>query len=190
MNILGKKVVLRAMEEKDMPSLLDMINDPEMERMVIGWSFPNSMKQQMDWYNRVVSDQKNLRFAIEYEGKFVGISTLIKIDWKNRSADHGIKLHPSAPKGVGIGTDAVYATMRYAFEELQLNRLYGSFLDYNIASQKLYEKCGWKVEGCYRQSVFKNNAYHDEWPTAILREEYFEWKRNFFNLQANHQGQE
>ena len=29
-----------------------------------------------------------------------------------------------------------------------------------------------------KQSVFKNNAYHDEWPVAILRDEYFEWKEN------------
>ena len=180
MNILGNKVVLRALELKDMPFLYEMINDPEMERMVVGWSFPTSEKQQIDWYNRIINDTKNFRFAVDYEGKFVGISTLGNIDWKNRSAHHGIKLHNSAPKGVGIGTDVVYATMKYAFEELQLHRLYSSILDYNIASQKLYEKCGWKIEGCYRQNVFKNNAYHDEWPTAILRDEYVEWKKWMF----------
>lgn len=179
MNILGNTVLLRALEYDDLPYLQEMINDPEMERMVIGWSFPTSSKQQKDWYERVVSDKSNLRFAIVYDGRFVGVSTLVKIDWKNRSADHGIKLCQGTPKGKGIGTDAVYATMKYAFEELQLNRLYGSILDYNIASQKLYEKCGWKIEGCYRQSVFKNNSYHDEWPTAILREEYFEWKKEY-----------
>lgn len=179
MNIKGQKVILRAIEPKDLPYLLEMINDPEMERMVIGWSFPTSAKQQEDWYNRIVGDQKNLRFAIEYEGDFVGISTLVQIDWKSRKADHGIKLCNHAPKGKGIGTDAVYATMKYAFEELQLNRLWGSILDYNIPSQKLYEKCGWVKEGCYRQSVFKNNEYHDEWPMAILREEYFAWKEKF-----------
>ena len=128
MNICGNKVILRALEPSDMPYLREMINDPEMERMVIGWSFPVSEKQQMDWYNRVISDNKNFRFAIMYEGKFVGISTLTRIDWKNRSADHGIKLCNDAPKGVGIGTDSVYATMKYAFEELQLNRLYGSIV--------------------------------------------------------------
>lgn len=181
MNITGNNVVLRALEPEDMPYLLDMINDPEMEYMVVGWSFPNSKKQQDDWYSRVVGDQKNFRFAIEFEGKFVGVSTLIKIDWKNRSADHGIKLHQSAPKGKGIATDAVYATMKYAFEELQLHRLYGSILDYNIPSQKLYAKCGWREEGRYIQNVFKRNEYHDEIPMAILRDEYFVWKEKFLN---------
>lgn len=180
MNIKGQHVILRAIEPKDLPYMLEMINDPDMERMVIGWSFPTTAKQQEDWYNRVIGDQRNLRFAIEFEGQFVGISTLVQIDWKSRKADHGIKLCNHAPKGKGIGTDAVYATMKYAFEELQLNRLWGSILDYNIPSQKLYEKCGWVKEGCYRQSVFKNNEYHDEWPMAILREEYFAWKEKFF----------
>ena len=101
-------------------------------------------------------------FAIEYEGKFVGISTLTDIDWKNRSAFHGIKLVPNAPKGKGIGYDAVCGTMKYAFEELQLNRLEGGMLTYNIPSRKLYEKCGWKEEGLFREKLFKNNQYHDE----------------------------
>ena len=85
MNICGNKVILRALEPSDMPYLREMINDPEMERMVIGWSFPVSEKQQMDWYNRVISDNKNFRFAIMYEDMFVGVSTLTQIDWKNRS---------------------------------------------------------------------------------------------------------
>lgn len=181
MNILGKKVVLRALEIEDMPFLKDMVNDPEMEKMVIGWSFPTSTKQQLMWYEKIINDKLNFRFAITYENKFVGVSTLTEIDWKNRKANHGIKLHSSTPKGIGIATDAVYATMKYAFEELQLHRLHGSFLDYNIASQKLYEKCGWKQEGVYRQSIFKNNAYHDEFPTAILKEDYLEWEKRFIN---------
>lgn len=135
MNILGQQVVLRAMAEKDMHSLPDMINDPEMERMVIGWSFPNSMKQQMDWYNRSMGNPNHQRFAVEYNGQFEGISTLTDIDWKNRSAFQGIKLTKDTPKGQGIGFDAVVATMKYAFEELQLNRLYGGILEYNIPSK-------------------------------------------------------
>ena len=47
MNICGNKVILRALEPSDMPYLREMINDPEMERMVIGWSFPVSEKQQI-----------------------------------------------------------------------------------------------------------------------------------------------
>ena len=139
MDIYFGKIKLRALEPEDMEALRATVNDPEMEKMVVGWSFPVSKRQQMSWYERVIGNPTNHRFAVEYEGKFVGISTLTDIDWKNRSAFHGIKLTQDAPKGKGIGFDAVVAVMKYAFEELQLNRLYGGILEYNIASKKLYD---------------------------------------------------
>lgn len=177
MDIFYGKIKLRALEPEDMEALRATVNDPEMERMVVGWSFPVSKSQQRAWYERIMGDPRNQRFAVEYNGQFVGISTLTDIDLKNRSAFHGVKLTQDAPKGKGIGFDAVVAVMKYAFEELQLNRLYGGILEYNVPSQKLYAKCGWVEEGRYRQCVFKDNAYYDEIPVAILRSEYFEWKK-------------
>ncbi len=177
MEIRYGKIKLRALEPEDMEALRATINDPDMERMVVGWSFPISRQQQLDWYGRIMGNNNNQRFAVEYQGNFVGVSTLTDIDWKNRSAFHGVKLTADTPKGKGIGFDAVAAVMKYAFEDLQLNRLYGGILEYNIPSQKLYKKCGWKIEGRYRQCVFKDNAYHDELAVAILRDEYFEWKK-------------
>lgn len=183
MNIKGYKVILRFIEPGDLEAIREMTNDPEQERMIVGWSFPTARKHQEDWYQRILADRDSFRFAIEYNGAFVGLSTLTDIDWKNRKAFHGIRLTLNAPKGQGIGTDAVYATMRYAFEELNLNRLNGAILDYNIASWKLYTKCGWKVEGVFRQSVFKDNAYHDESPVAILKSDYLEWKEHFIKFE-------
>lgn len=177
MNILYGKIILRALEKDDMALLRESLNDPEIERMVVGWSFPISSIEQNNWFEKSINSICHQRFAIEFEGQFVGISTLTDIDWKSRHAFHGIKLIKSAPKGQGIGFDAVCGTMKYAFEELQLNRLIGGILEYNIPSKKLYLKCGWKKEGIFRQHVFKNNQYFDEIAVAILRSDYFEWKK-------------
>ena len=177
MNIFYGKIKLRALEESDMELLRESVNDPEMEKMVVGWSFPISSIEQQNWFKSIQGNKQHQRFAIEFEERFVGLSTLTDIDWKNRSAFHGIKLISDAPKGQGIGFDAVCGTMQYAFEELQLNRLVGGILTYNTPSRKLYAKCGWKEEGLFREQVFKNNQYHDEIPVAILRSDYFEWKK-------------
>lgn len=76
----------------------------------------------MNRYNRAISDKHNLRFIIETpeDHRAVGMVNPVEIDWKNRSAFHGIQLSSDTPWGQGIGTDAVMALMRYAFEELQL----------------------------------------------------------------------
>lgn len=176
MNIKGKKVFLRAMELEDMEFLRAMINDEDMEHNVIGWSFPVSQYEQQKWFESTIQNKNNLRFIIEAGGKPIGLATLTSIDWKNRKASHGIKLFGDDIKGKGYGTDTVRTIMKYAFEELQLNRLYGSILEYNTASRKLYEKCGWTEEGVERKSIFKNNQYHDEIVLGILKEDYEEKK--------------
>ena len=76
-------------------------------------------------------------------------------------------------KGKGVGTDAVMTLMKFAFEELNLNRLDGSWMEDNIASEKLYLKCGWKVEGIKENAIFRNGKYHNLKITGITQQDYF-----------------
>ena len=64
MNIYGKKVILRAMEIEDCELVREMFNDPEIEDLVVGWSFPLSKYSQKKWYEEHYND-KNFRFIIE-----------------------------------------------------------------------------------------------------------------------------
>ena len=50
MIIKGNIVTLRAMSEKDLQLVCDMFNDPELENLVVGWSFPISFEQQKKWF--------------------------------------------------------------------------------------------------------------------------------------------
>lgn len=176
MNIYGKRVMLRALEREDMEKLREIINDPEVERLVGGWSFPISSYEQEAWYERVIKDRSNLRWAIETkEDGFIGMTGLWEIDWKNRTAFTGIKIGNKNYQGKGYGYDSVMTVMKYAFEELQLERLDGDIIEYNEGSKKLYvDKCGWKQEGIRRRHVFKNNRYYDRIIVGILKEEYFD----------------
>lgn len=165
MNIKGKIVTLRAMTSDDLQMICDMFNDPELENLVVGWAFPLSIEQQKQWFEKNMNDQKNFRFVIETpDDGAVGIATLTNIDWKNRTATHGIKLANRQNRTKGIGTDTVMAIMRYAFDELGLHRLDGSWFDENAASKGLYKKCGWKEEGIKRSCVFK----HGEWRNLTI----------------------
>jgi RimJ/RimL family protein N-acetyltransferase len=174
MNIKGKFVTLRAIEEEDLELLREMINDEKIEKMIGGASFPISTYQQKEWYKSIITDNNNIRLMIETkEDGAVGFVNIVDIDWKNRSAFHGIKIANKKFHSKGIGTDAVMAVMNYAFKELQLNRLDGAIIEYNVASTKLYcEKCGWVVEGVRRNSIFKNGKYHNLLIVGILKEEY------------------
>ena len=85
MNILGKRVILRAMEKSDCEMVKDMFNDPELEDLVVGWAFPVSSYAQEQWFASHYNDQTNFRFVIETpQDGALGIATLTGIDWKNR----------------------------------------------------------------------------------------------------------
>lgn len=173
MNIKGKFVTLRAMERKDLPMIVEMFNDPEMEALVVGWAFPLSLEQQEKWFENHMSDRNDFRFVVETpEDGAVGVATLVNIDWKNRSAEHGMKLQSRDVRTKGIGTDTVMAIMRYAFDELGLHRLNGGWFPDHIVSQKLYQKCGWKPEGCRREFVYKRGEWRDLIPAGVLASDY------------------
>lgn len=172
--IEGKEINLRAMELEDMSCFWDMLNDQAVSSMVVGWSFPVSKEEQNEWYHRAIHDVKNKRFTISQKetNQAIGMVTLSNIDWQNRSATHGIKLHPTCPKGKGIGTDAVKTLMKYAFEEVNLNRLDGSWMEDNIASEKLYIKCGWQIEGVKKNAIYREGIYHNLKIAGITKEDY------------------
>ncbi len=175
MNILGKKVVLRAIEQSDLGKLKYMMNDPNLEFLAGGGALPISDFSQKLWFEKIQGDTNNIYLVIDTEDeKSIGMATIINIDWRNRRAYHGIKIGESKNRAKGIGTDVVMAVMRYAFDELQLNRLDGSIMEGNEISEKLYvNKCGWKKEGVSRNYIFKKGKYYDLVWVGILREEYY-----------------
>lgn len=173
MNIKGKFVTLRQMSKSDMQLICDMFNDPELENLVVGWAFPLSIEQQNLWFENNIGDNRNFRFVIETpEDGAIGIATLTDIDWKNRRAYHGIKLANIERHSKGVGTDAVMAIMRYAFDELGLHRLDGSWFDFNVPSKKLYTKCGWKEEGIKRDYIYKRGEWRNLTVVGVLESDY------------------
>jgi RimJ/RimL family protein N-acetyltransferase len=139
MNIEGKKIMLRAIEEVDLLLLHKWANDPKTQDIIGNIHFPSSFEYQKNWFNSLQADTLNQRFAIEAtEIGLIGISSIIQIDWKNNHAWHGIVLGDKDIRGKGYGIDAVMATMKYAFDELHLERLDGSIIEYNETSYSFY----------------------------------------------------
>jgi RimJ/RimL family protein N-acetyltransferase len=175
MNILGHKVKLRALEPDDVPSLHRWANDPEIWRMLGGWHFPSSQASTRTWLDGLAGDRLSQRFAIEglEDGVLLGTANIIDIDWKNGHAFHGMMLGDTATRGKGYGLDTVMAVMRYAFDELRLERLDGDIIEYNEASHRLYVgKCGWREEGRQRRWYFREGQRWDKVLVGVTRQDY------------------
>jgi len=176
-NILGRIVALRAIEERDLGMLQKWANDPATQDGVGGIHFPSSMDFHEAWFRSLKTDLANQRFAVEVpEIGIVGISSIMSIDWRNSHAWHGLVLGEAEHRGKGLGRDAVMATMRYAFEELNLARLDGSMIEYNEPSIAMYcgKKLGWKEVGRRKGYFFRKGRYWDQVLVGITRQEYLD----------------
>ncbi len=174
MNIYGEKVILRAIEAEDNDMLLSLVNDPETEKNLGGASFPTSSTTQKRWFESQTQNDSVLRCVIaKKDDPKTGLGTVILsgIDRRNGVATVHIKLCENA-RGQGLGTDSVKAVVKYAFYEQRLNCVNSAVIEYNLASQKMFEKCGFKKDGVLRQRVYKNGKYYDMHSFSVLKDEY------------------
>ena len=51
--------------------------------------------------------------------------------------------------------------LAYVFEKLDLNKLCCEVLDFNSTIVQIHEKYGSKVEGKFRQHIYKNEKFYD-----------------------------
>jgi RimJ/RimL family protein N-acetyltransferase len=175
MSIPGNKVRLRAVEADDLPLLHRWANDEVLWMNLGGWRFPSNFESLRAWHAGLKADSLNHRLVIEtLDGdRVIGTANLVDIDWKNRNAFHGMLLGPPELRGQGYGFDTVMAMMRYAFDELGLERLDTDIIEFNAASLALYiGKCGWKEEGRRRRWHFRQGRYWDKILMGVTREDY------------------
>jgi RimJ/RimL family protein N-acetyltransferase len=86
-------------------------------------------------------------------------------------------------RGKGYGIDTVMATMRYAFDEMHLERLDGGMIEYNTISINLYKKLGWVEEGVRRNHLYRKGKYWDYILVGVTREDYYKLikQNNYWN---------
>jgi RimJ/RimL family protein N-acetyltransferase len=64
--------------------------------------------------------------------------------------------------------------LRYAFEALNLNRVWLEVYEYNQRGLRCYEKLGFRKEGVQRQENYRDGRYWDTILMGLLRSEWEE----------------
>ena len=109
--------------------------------------------------------------AVESDA-LIGFVALHGIEWNNQCGKLAIGIGDPNFRNKGYGTDALHLILRYAFNELNLNRVGLDVISYNKGAIHAYEKVGFKVEGTMRESVLRDGEKYDRVMMSILRSEY------------------
>jgi ribosomal-protein-alanine N-acetyltransferase len=110
-----------------------------------------------------------LNLAIEAGGEVVGSVGMSPFtDVYRRSAEIGYWL--AEPLwGRGIMTEALGAATEHAFGVLEVVRIQAAVFEWNPASMRVLEKCGYRLEGRLAKSVWKDGTLMDSVLYAKLR---------------------
>ena len=172
--LIGERIYLRALERDDLTgNYFQWFNDPEVCAFNSHAIFPNSIDKMQDYFNSLKDTNATVVLAIIVRDKniHIGNISIQKIDWIVRSAEFAIILGEKDYWKQSLASEAARLIIDYAFERLNLNRIYCGTSSENIGMQKLAEKLNMRKEGIRRSAMYKMNKYVDIVEYGLLRDE-------------------
>ncbi|MDD4108591.1 MAG: GNAT family N-acetyltransferase [Prolixibacteraceae bacterium] len=163
-------VKLRPLREDDKYRMAELANNEKISiNLRDGFPYPYTIEDAENFIRTAMSNKPASIFAIEYGNVYVGNIGLHKeSDVYRKSAE--LRYFIGEPYwNKGITTKAAKLICNYGFRELDIVRIHSGVFEYNHASQKVLEKCGFKKEGIMEKAVWKNGKLCNEIRYALLK---------------------
>lgn len=175
-------VIFRDFEERDIDFIYKCKNDEELNSLIVGHYHPFTYEEATNWVHGCMGEHGTYKFwAIatnDEEKRIVGWVSLSEIDYENKSVcSHGVVIGDKNYQDGLAWVDCGLFLYSYVFETLQFNRIYGSYIEDQVASRCMAKAMFETIEGTARQAVFKNNKYHNVIYSSLLKEEYLNHKK-------------
>jgi RimJ/RimL family protein N-acetyltransferase len=142
-------------------------------------AYPFSEKAIKQWWEKILEKDppEIYEFLIRTleDDRLIGEIGLDGVRWSHGDTYVGISIGQREDWSKGYGTDAMRIILRYAFTELNLQRVSLTVFDYNPRAVRSYEKAGFTLEGRARQRLNRDGQRYDILCMGILREE---WQQN------------
>lgn len=171
---MEQRVYLRALEPEDYKTSINWRRNDTIWNQLGGVKYYVSESYEKKWVENAISDNTSIRLAVclKADDTYIGNVYITDINMINRSGRIHVLIGEEAYWGQGYAKEAYLQLMEYAFNERAFHRLVAHILEDNIASRKMHDKCGFKIEGVLRESVFKNGRWQNQIVMSILEDEY------------------
>ncbi len=161
--IAGEHVILRAFEREDGERCYRWMNDPSIVR-TLKTRYPIAFQNEIEWLERAMHASATERhFAIERKDDrtHIGNASIHDIDWVSRTASFGLFVGEPSAWNRGFGGDAVRTLVRFAFDEMNLQKLRINVFEYNERAKHVLETQGFVQEARLRREFYREGTYHD-----------------------------
>lgn len=171
MSINSKLISLRKIRIEDASLLMELNNNQDIAKFVVGNPILVNMDQELKWIKNLKNEKKTIRKIIDYKNNSIGTIIFTNLDLENQTSNINIKLLPDF-QGKGLAKQAIIEACSIGFSEINLYCITANILEYNIKSQNLFESVGFHRDGILRKRVVKNKKRYDLFTYSILKEEF------------------
>lgn len=162
--ILTKRLYLADAQETDIEAIMEMENHKDNRKFVCQGTYDEHR-------NEIESDNFFLFIIKQKDNEETVGFTLIRTDSKSEVLE--LRRIVISKKGMGYGREVITALFKFAFEELNMNRLWLDVYPDNTTGIRLYESLGMHRDGVLRQSFKSERGYLDQAIYSMLKSEYF-----------------
>lgn len=170
----GRLVRLRALERADAERAHRWINDGQVRQFLHGMRYPISVEDEERWIEGATNSSfSRVVLAIETRknGCHIGNVELRGMSAEDRRGELGIVIGDKDYWGKGYGTDAIVTLLGFAFDVMNLHRVWLTTGEDNPRAIACYRRCGFREEGRLRQDRYLGGRYWDTIVMGVLREE-------------------
>ena len=137
-----KRLILRPWSENDAKELYKYASDPEVGPPA-GWPPHTSVENSREIIRTVLSALETYAVCLKENGKPIGSIGLHRNDLAEKDDEYELGYWIGKPFwGQGLIPEASRELLRYAFEDLGMNRIWCGYYDGNEKSRRVQEKLG------------------------------------------------
>ena len=137
-----KRLILRPWSENDAEELYIYASDPEVGPPA-GWPPHTSVENSLEIISTVLSAPETYAVCLKENGKPIGSVGLHRNDLAEKNDEYELGYWIGKPFwGQGLIPEASRELLRYAFEDLGMNRIWCGYYDGNEKSRRVQEKLG------------------------------------------------
>jgi RimJ/RimL family protein N-acetyltransferase len=160
MKIQSERIYLRPIQYPDIFKIMRWRNRPEVRKGFFSRKILTK-EEQKKWFKQYLKDKTDMMFMITTkDNKDIGCVAIYRIDRNNKKAEVGrIIIGEKEFLRKGFAKEALEALSKYAFNRLNLQRLYCYILEGNKPSLLAFAGAGFDLEGILKRDIFLDHSF-------------------------------
>jgi RimJ/RimL family protein N-acetyltransferase len=186
-NLETDRLLMRPFEESDGDRMVEFMGVKGVTDFLLFFTYPIDENQVRQWLKNVLAAKAEYcaywALIDKKTNVLMGVLSLTMDNYHHKTemgywSDREFWGH-------GYVTEAAWRAIQYCFDELKLHRVELTHMVANKRSQRVAEKLGFQLEGCWREGHLKEGIYRDVKIYGMLHVDYERARRRFESDKKN-----